>query len=156
MKKRHFKADSKNRWLSGFNTKLIIKNIFNYKIVILVLFICLCVCQVSSYLYYQNKFRFEHFQTAQELIAHLKINYPVGSDNSTLRKSLEEVGAKCEQVRKEYISANDPIGTEAIVFCKYNTGWLSLTPLINYSVGIYLDINNKIIDIGVSRFEGFK
>jgi hypothetical protein len=99
----------------------------------------------------KRPFRFEDFKTAEALILNLKRKFTPGVNSQELLAELEASGAKCRLIDKKYYTKDIPENCEAMVFCKYNTGWLSYPPLIDYTVTIYANKEGKLLEFSVGK-----
>lgn len=107
---------------------------------------------IINTLWHPNKFRFENFKTAEELINYIRINFPNGSDSQPLIYLLEGAGAKCNLISEKYYSRKDKeMDTRFLYDCTYNVGWLYYPQLIEYGITLRIDKNQKLIDFSVGR-----
>lgn len=112
----------------------------------------LVVITIINTNWHTDKFRFENFKTAEELIDYIKINFPNGSDGKPLMDLLKGAGAECELIPEEYYSKNTKeIGTHFRYQCFYSLGWLYWPTSMGFGVWISLDKNQKLIDFSVNR-----
>lgn len=108
---------------------------------------------IINTLLHQNKFRFENFETAEELIDYIKTNFPNGSDSKPLIDLLEGAGAKCNLVpEKHYSKADKEAGTCFLYHCSYNVGLLYFPQLMHYDVILRTDQNQKIMASTAGRY----
>lgn len=108
---------------------------------------------IEKYIY-ANKFKFEKFTSPEQLIDFIKMEYPTGSDGWKFKDMLEEAGANCNLVKDESFR-REISGTQFMYHCQYESGLITVSPLLYYSVTIYLGNNGKLLNFMVGRYEGF-
>lgn len=96
--------------------------------------------------------KFEQHKTRQSVESYLNIHYPVGSDGSKLISELINSGAECSSIGKEhkhfvsskrYASVKEEC--KEITTCQYMTGFISIRPLKDYEVTVYINNTNGIV-----------
>ncbi len=98
-------------------------------------------------------FRFEDFESAEELKIFLEEKYPIGSDGDIAFKDLVSAGAECRVVSNEN-APNDIKKYHYIAWCEYSTGWISLPPKEQYQIIIMGNIKHEIREYSVGKYSG--
>jgi hypothetical protein len=99
-------------------------------------------------------FKFEKYKSSKELELGLLERFPLGSDAEIALKILQESGGKCEVF--DHIGDNtEKHEYEYIIYCEYNSGWVSWHPLEHYRLHLYGNKHRKVIEFWAERTEGF-
>jgi len=92
--------------------------------------------------------KFENFDSAEEAQSYLIEKYPIGTEFSEILKDLTSSGAKCMQRSEKIIESFE---YEKIYVCTYSNNFFSFSPFDLFYTLIYLDNNEKIVDIFVKQ-----
>jgi hypothetical protein len=106
---------------------------------------------VTYNIYVRSYFRFENFKSAEQLIVYLNKRFPVGSDPESALILLKKAGASCNQTTKPF-HYSEPKNAVIGYVCEYLHWELSLDLRVRFTVGVYIDKNNKIIEFGAGRY----
>jgi hypothetical protein len=92
-------------------------------------------------------FKFEDFKTREVAQEYFDNNYKINSNYKKLIKDLRLAGSVCEYTKlktkeKEY---------KAVIRCVYNSGWISLRPLVDYVLVIYVGKQDEIIKLDFNQ-----
>jgi hypothetical protein len=100
-------------------------------------------------------FRFESFNTAEELKQFLEQRYNKGSDIAYIINDIKKAGGNCGVFPR---SKNDhlTIKYDRMFGCGYWTDFLSLSPFIDFRVFIFTNDENEILEIETIRNIGPK
>ena len=95
----------------------------------------------------KKPFKFEDFKKIEEAQTFFDTNYPINSSYLKLLADLKTARSICEttsltEQEKEY---------KMIVRCVYNSGWISLQPLVDYIIVIYVSHKDEIKKIKFNK-----
>jgi len=116
-----------------------------------VVIILLIVSGLGYYIYGKYTFRFQNFETAEQLQLYITDNFPTGSNAKFLLQKLKKGGATCKLIDKKYYDKSTPKNTKEYYFCNYGHWEFSLDLLIGFTIDIYIEDNGKIINFYVGR-----
>lgn len=105
-------------------------------------------------------FKFEKFESGEEARKYLRKYYLVGSDVEVLFKDLKKVGAKYEK-RNEKIPPQEmgeehrDLEYDAVYVGEYANNWISGDPMGYYDLYIFVNEEQKILDMSVYKWSKF-
>ena len=105
-------------------------------------------------------FKFEKFESGEEARKYLRKHYLVGSDVEVLFKDLKKVGAKYEK-RNEKIPPQEmgeehrDLEYDAVYVGEYANNWISGDPMGYYDLYIFVNEEQKILDMSVYKWSKF-
>ena len=128
------------------------KNILiSFVIIALVGFVAVLLYNVFE----QKPFKFENFKTVDEAKAYLDEHYPLGTDIDIILKDISLAGADCmqrpEKIPMHEISIKIDGEYEKVYVCEYWNNFISLDPFSIYTLLLYADENQNLVDVFVKK-----
>ena len=117
------------------------------KYVFFVLCVILIVKITIKEMFDNRPFKFEKYKTEENLEEAVKVYFPVDSDLDRSILELEKSGARCHNIGLDVTEHY-----KALVSCEYKTINFTKLNLLYYEIGLYADINRKLIKIDARRF----
>ncbi len=122
------------------------RKLFFSLVILTLLFIAL------NNLFDTRPFKFERFNSGVEAEEFFKRKYPIGSDAYLLVKYIEDGKGKC---RLASVTEHSPNFYEhpysKMYICWYDWNLFSTAPLIEFVIQIFVNHDDSMLDIGVSR-----
>lgn len=103
--------------------------------------------------------KLERHKTEQSVELYIAEHYPIGSEGDKLVVDLIRSGAECFTMNKnhqnfksnaQFMSLEEDC--EAITFCEYMIGFVSINPLTGYSISAYINRENKLVGYHATVF----
>jgi hypothetical protein len=98
--------------------------------------------------FYSGKFKFEAFKNQKEVRNYFEKHYLIGSDANIVLSDLKEIGASCV-VDKNKLKRD--FNYKDVYFCHYVNSFISRNPGYFYNIFIYVDSDNKLVNIFITK-----